>query len=90
MFRRVVDRATSRGMLVNSGKTKVLCISDAQTYKAVSFLLDSDSQRLESGKTLKVLGFHFDSRPTVHTHVEALKKNVRKSLGVKASWICRL
>ena len=82
MFRRVVERATARGMVVNSGKTKVLCISDAQTYKAVSFLIDRDGRRLESGDSLKVLGFYFDSRPTCHAHVEALKRRMREKVWV--------
>ena len=82
MFRRIAARATARGMVVNSGKTKVLCISDAQTYKAVSFLLDGDGCRLESGETMKILGFHFNSRPSCHAHVEALRKRMREKVWV--------
>ena len=82
MFRRVVERATARGMVVNSGKTKDLCISNAQMYKAVSFLLDNDGRLLESGESLKVLGFYFDSRPTCYAHVEALKKRMREKVWV--------
>ena len=69
LFRRIVARATSRGMVVNNGKTKLLCISDAQTYKPEAFILDRDGERLEAGEDLKVLGFHFDSRPTCHVHI---------------------
>ena len=58
-------------MIVNRAKTKILCISDAQTYKARGYLLDSDGNRLDSGPTMKVLGFHLDSRPSVHAHVRA-------------------
>ena len=28
MFRRIVRRVESRGMVVNKGKTKILCVSD--------------------------------------------------------------
>ena len=84
MFRRVVRRAESRGMVVNNKKTKILCVSDAQTYKARSFLLDADSNRLESGETLKVLGFHMDSRPGAHAHVRALKIRMRDT-----TWVLR-
>ena len=49
--------------------TKILCISDAQTYTAKSYLLDSDGNKLESGDRMKVLGFHIDSRPSVHDYV---------------------
>ena len=31
-----------------------------------------------SGDSLKVLGFHFSRRPTVHAHVEALRKRFRR------------
>ena len=38
MFRRVVGRAEERVMVVNKGKMKILCVSDAQTYKASAAL----------------------------------------------------
>ena len=82
MFRRVVDRATGRGMVVNAAKTKVLCISDAQNYRAISMFEDCDGSRIESGGTLKVLGYHMDSRPSCHAHVEALRVRMRDRVWV--------
>ena len=64
-------------MVVNSRKTHLLCISDAQSYKA-------DGERLESGSSMKVLGFHLDSRPSCHAHVEAIKKRMRET-----TWVLR-
>ena len=84
MFRRVVLRATGRGMVVNTKKTKLLCISDAQTYVAEAFFEDRDSVRLESGESIKILGFHMDSRPTCHAHVDALRRRMRERV-----WILR-
>ena len=55
LFRRVVAKAESRGMVVNNKKTKVLCVSDVQTYKATAHLFDADGNRIESGAHLKVL-----------------------------------
>ena len=81
-FRRVVAKAKSRGMVVNKNKTKILCISDAQTYKAASHLFDSDGNKMESGGSMKVLGFHLDSRPSVHAHVRALKMRMREKYWV--------
>ena len=49
MFRRVVARAESRGMVVNKSKTKILCISDANTYRASCHLMDPDGNKIESG-----------------------------------------
>ena len=81
-FRRIVRKAESRGMVVNSAKTKVLCISDAMSYKARSYLTDQDGQDIHSGKTMKVLGFHMDSRPTAHAHVRALHIRMRDNVWV--------
>ena len=78
MFRRVVRKATSRGMVVNSSKTKLLCISDAQTYRAEAFFFDRDGNKLETVGSMKVLGFHMDHRPSCHAHVEALRRRMRE------------
>ena len=84
VFRRVVARAESRGMVVNKKKTQMLCVSDALNYVAGGYLLDAENNRIESGNKLKVLGFHLDSRPTVHAHIDALKIRMRDS-----TWILR-
>ena len=84
IFRRVVAKAESRGMKVNRYKTQILCVSDALNYVASSYLVDAEGTKIESGSNLKVLGFHLDSRPTVHAHVEALKRRMRDS-----TWVLR-
>ena len=80
IFRRVVAKAESRGMKVNKNKTQILCVSDALNYVASSYLVDADGTKIESGSKLKILGFHLDSRPTVHAHVKALKRRMRDSM----------
>ena len=50
IFRRVVRKATDRGMVVNNGKTKLLCISDANTYRASGYIIDSDGGNWELAK----------------------------------------
>ena len=82
LFRRVVAKAESRGMVVNKRKTKILCVSDAQTYTAATHFFDADDERLGSGKTMKILGFHMDSRPSVHAHVRALGARMREKYWV--------
>lgn len=85
LFRRIVEKATGRGMVVNSGKTKLLCMSDALTYKASAFIQDAEGNRLVSANTtMKVLGFHLDSRPSCHAHVEALRRRMRET-----TWVLR-
>ena len=84
MFRRIVSKATSRGMVVNEGKTRLLCVSDALNTKPVGFFLDSDGRRLESTSSMKILGYHLDSRPTAHAHIEALRARMRET-----TWVLR-
>ena len=45
VFRRVVAKAESRGMVVNKRKTKILCISDAQTYKVKTYIQERSCTR---------------------------------------------
>ena len=82
LFRRVVLKAESRGMVVNRSKTKILCVSDAQTYKARVHIYDSEGNKLESGSHLKVLGFHMDSRPSAHAHVQAMRLRMRDTVWI--------
>ena len=41
LFRRVVAKAEARGMVVNKKKTKVVCVSDAQTYHCLLYTSDA-------------------------------------------------
>ena len=84
LFRRVVEKARSRGMVVNNKKTRILCISDALNYKARSFILDSEGNKISSSESMKVLGFHFDCRPSCHAHVAALRARMRET-----TWVIR-
>ena len=59
-------------------------MSDSQAYKAACRLEDADGNIIESGDSMKVLGFHFDSRPSVHAHVTALQNRMRET-----AWVLR-
>lgn len=76
-FRRIVGKAESRGMVVNNAKTKVLCVSDAQTYEAAAYLKDDNDVVVSSSGSMKVLGFHLEARPSCHAHVKALQLRMR-------------
>ena len=78
VFRHVVRKATARGMKVNSDKTALLCISDSLATTSAAYINDSDGNKLSTGDGLKMLGFHFDSRPTVSRHLEVLKRRFRQ------------
>ena len=77
-FRHIVRRAEAKGMRVNTAKTGLICISDAQNFKASAFIQDRDGNRIESGPELKVLGWHFSERPNVAAQVEAMKRKFRQ------------
>ena len=77
IFRRIVRKAESRGMVVNNAKTKVLCVSDSLNYTARSYITDDNGNDILSTGNLKVLGFHLDSKPTCHAHVRALQLRMR-------------
>ena len=59
-------------------------MSGAIIYKASGHIRDNDGNRLKSGETMKILGFHVDGRPSVHAHVAALKRRMRETV-----WILR-
>lgn len=42
VFHHLVRRAEEIGMVVNSSKTALICVSDAQAYMADAYILDSD------------------------------------------------
>ena len=84
LFRRVITKAESRGMKVNKGKTKVLCVSDANTYDAACHIFDSNGGKISSGSHMKILGFHMDNRPSCHSHVAALQARMTETM-----WISR-
>ena len=77
LFDRVRDEAAGKGMKLNENKTTMLCISAAKLYKPRSYININSSDIVLSGKNMKLLGFHFDSRPSVDAHVAAILKKVR-------------
>ena len=80
LFRQITRIARQKGMKVNSLKTMLLCISDSRTYEAGAYILDSDGNAIESGRTMKILGVHFSSRPDVSAQVEAICRKFRSRI----------
>jgi hypothetical protein len=85
VLRRTIERAQVQGMKFNVAKTAMLAVSDAISYRPVIFLIDGDGERLESKEdSIRILGFHFDGRPSVSCHI---KETIRKTR--KIFWILR-
>ena len=78
VFRYVVGRAEERGMKVNTAKTGMVCISDSLNTRSAAFILDREGNKIESGQSLKVLGWHFSDRPTPDAQIAVLKKRFRE------------
>ena len=86
-------------MKVNSSKTNLLLISDAQSFTPLAEIEDAEGTVIQSSPTMKILGFHMSSRPTVAAHVEALRKRFRqrywilfhlKRLGFMREELCKV
>ena len=78
VFRMIVRNAERKGMKVNTSKTGMLCVSDSLNTENHAYLYDRDGEKIESGNSLKVLGWHFSPKPTVGAHIDALKRRFRE------------
>ena len=67
------------GMLINSKKTQLLCISSSNTFEVECFV-SIENEKLISGDSLKILGFMFDTKPTPKAHVKYLIEKFNRSL----------
>ena len=72
------------GLKINCKKTQMVCISSKNDVSQNTYIDTSDRARITSQNSLKILGFHFGSRPTVDAHVTALKQKYRRR-----AWIMR-
>ena len=79
LFKKLGGISSDMGMVINQSKTQTLCISPA-THSKVKSYINLDGERIQSGPTLKILGFSFDERPGVHLHVELMLNKVRNKL----------
>ena len=77
-FRCITGNAQAIGMQVNTSKTKVLCISDSLSYTPKTFIEDSEGNRINCVDSMKILGFHFGNKPTMHLQVQHIVKSLRQ------------
>ena len=79
-FCTVESNARDRGMIINNGKTKMLCISAARSYQSEPYLVSSDGTRIDCVQAAKILGFHFDTNPNVAAHMAVTQKKFKSRL----------
>ena len=78
IFRHLVRRAEEIGMVVNSSKTDMICISGAMDFVAESYIYDSDQKRIgSSGGEIKALGMRFGSGLDMEPQVQAVTRAMR-------------
>ena len=71
LFTKINSLAEEIGMQVNANKTQMLCIHSCVHNRVVSHIL-SNGHKIQSTNEMKILGFHFDTRPNANGHVEKL------------------
>lgn len=59
VFRHMVRKAEEIGMVVNTKKMAMMCVSDVQAYQADAYILDADQTQIACQDSMKVLGMHF-------------------------------
>ena len=82
LFDTVRREAASKGMRLNPNKTSLLCISAARSYEPKTYINLSGGEGdgesvIISGKSMKLLGFHFNNNPSAEAHINAILKKVR-------------
>ena len=59
-------------MKLNAQKTSLLCISAAKSYQPRTYIDLGEGDLVTSGKSLKLLGFHFDTTLTIRALVKSI------------------
>ena len=77
LFRHLVRRAEDIGMKVNTGKTSMICVSDALAYTADAFINDADGVRIGCQDSIKALGMHFSAGLSFDIHLDSIKRKFR-------------
>ena len=67
------------GMLINSSKTQLLCIS-SNPHAEITSCISVGGKKVTSGKSLKILGFLFGTSPTPKKHVEYITGKFNRSI----------
>jgi DNA polymerase III delta prime subunit len=83
VFNRTIMRAESIGRKVNVGKTQMIAILNALTFKPRAYIIDAGGRKIASeNDSMKILGFHFGTQPNVSLHVSEMVKKARRRFWV--------
>ena len=81
-YRTVEGNATSIGMSVNANKTQLICISPALYSNNNTFVKLHETEIITSQSELKILGFHFGTRPDIIEQIKKISLKFRKRVWV--------
>ena len=76
-FVSITGNAKKKGMKINTDKTGLICISDALHYRPETYFA-AGAELIESKSSLKVLGYHFSSKPDARAQADSVKKKIRQ------------
>lgn len=80
LFNHISERALQKGLKVNASKTNLLVVSASRSYEARAHFYDKEGTRIDSSKTLKALGFTFNSKGDVSTQIANLCTQFRQKV----------
>ena len=82
LINHVTESAAELGLKVNNKKTQMICINGNPNLKVSTFIIDQHNanERVVSSDCMKILGFFFDSRPTVDKHIYKMGRKFKKRL----------
>ena len=84
MYNEISVNGQQIGLKINCKKTQIICISGVHETEQHTYIDAMNEERIESQTSLKILGFHFGTKPTVEAHINELKKKYRRR-----AWIIR-
>ena len=77
----ITENAAVLGLKVNGSKTQMTCINGNTNLTVNTFIMDrATNTRVSSNESMKILGFYFDSKPSVQKHIEEVGRKFRKRL----------
>ena len=82
MFKHIENDAKKQGLCVNSKKTNMIVISNATSYEPRAHIYAEHATRIDSGDSLKALGFIINKQGNVSSQIEALRKRFRTRMWV--------
>ena len=77
VFRHIIRNAENLGMVVNSNKMAMTCMSGAVDYEADAYILDADQNRVGCRKKFKASGVRFSNKLDIEEHVLYIEKAMR-------------